>query len=610
MRSSRPRYFCRTAALALLLAAWTGIPAPLLAQDTSATGDGDASPSSLADPALWDAARAPSSGRPQSIGSYSGGCIAGARRLEKQGPGFYSIPGRGHRQYGHSRMIRFIQRFGRKLVRNDLGIALIGDIGQPRGGPVTGHVSHQVGLDADIWFNLLPQSEEVNPGSIKAVKMVDGGAMEVNSVWSDKHAEMVRLAAEDEEVVRIFVNEAILVDLCNRNWQDRSWLNVLYPERGHDSHFHVRLACPPRDDSCQGRARPQQNVCGQATRSLAAAPRFRGLTGVPSYPPEWEGEPRVTRGFGGLPTSCASVLDATGRIAAGGGRTRPSVLDRLRDRTSIEDWLAEREAPPDDDPSADDDATKRVGADGDTEPSQDEPVIAEEPLSDAAREAIAAALADTPCGRVAGTPIGGGRRIRLHGHVPSRAVAASLQEAVQAVEGVQEVTADTLLVVPAPYCSIIDSITAAGLSPAAVSDVGQIGKAAQAGTLRFRSGQPFVIDLRSPGFDSYLYVDYFTSDGQVVHLMPSPAATDNRIPARQPIRFGKGGFGREATIGPPFGLELVTILATSQPLFRGLRPEVEGAEGYLKALRDALAAHEEKPRSDHQFIYAFSVTQS
>lgn len=614
MRSPRARIFAGFAVAASMLAtAATGLPAH--AQDPAPPGaaDGDAAAQgpSLSDPALWDAARTPSVGPPDSIGTYSGGCLAGGRRLERGGPGFYAIPGRDHRHFGHARMIRFIERFGRSLARNNLGTALIADIGQPRGGPVTGHASHQIGLDADIWFNLQPPGQPVTPASVRAIKMVDSGAGEVNGAWTDKHAEMVRLAAEDPEVVRIFVNEAILTDLCHRDWSDRSWLAVLYPEPGHDSHFHVRLACPADDGRCRGRERPQQDMCGQATRSLAA-PRFRGLTGVPSYPPEWEGEPVVTRGFGGVPSTCATVADATGSIGGAGGRMRPSVFDRLSDRASISDWLANREGSGDGPAKATDATgapTERRAGDGDAPPAA-EPVVAADPLPDAAREAIAGALADTPCGRVAAVPISGGRRIRLHGHVPSEAVSASLQAAVRAIDGVEEVEADSLMVVPPPYCAIVESIIDSGLRPAMASDVGQIGEAAQAGTLRFRSGQPFVIDLRSPGFDSYLYVDYFTSDGKVVHLMPSPAATDNRIQARQPIRFGKGGFGREATVGPPFGLELVTILATSAPLFRGLRPEIEPAAGYLDALRDALGGRGAKAATSSQFIYAFSVTQS
>ena len=34
---------------------------------------------------------------------------------------------------------------------------LVGDMAQPRGGPMrTGHFSHQVGLDADIWLTPMP----------------------------------------------------------------------------------------------------------------------------------------------------------------------------------------------------------------------------------------------------------------------------------------------------------------------------------------------------------------------------------------------------------------------------------------------------------------------
>ena len=51
-------------------------------------------------------------------------------------------------------MIAFLERFSRKAKAEGVwnGI-LVGDISQPRGGPMlTGHASHQIGLDADVWL--------------------------------------------------------------------------------------------------------------------------------------------------------------------------------------------------------------------------------------------------------------------------------------------------------------------------------------------------------------------------------------------------------------------------------------------------------------------------
>ena len=59
-----------------------------------------------------------------------------------------------NRYWGQPETIAFIKRFSEKAAKEGVwpGV-LVGDISQPRGGPMlTGHASHQIGLDADIWL--------------------------------------------------------------------------------------------------------------------------------------------------------------------------------------------------------------------------------------------------------------------------------------------------------------------------------------------------------------------------------------------------------------------------------------------------------------------------
>ena len=64
----------------------------------------------------------------------------------------------------------------------------------------------------------------------------------VNSNWTQEHMNILKAAAQDERVNKIFVNAAIKVWMCkNAGPADRSWLMKIRPERGHSEHFHVRL---------------------------------------------------------------------------------------------------------------------------------------------------------------------------------------------------------------------------------------------------------------------------------------------------------------------------------------------------------------------------------
>ena len=145
---------------------------------------------------------------------------------------------------------------------------MIGDMSQPRGGPmITGHASHQIGLDADIWFTPMPdhvltREEREFDG---AVDMVAADRLDVDpKVWTHTRTDLIRTAAEDPDVTRIFVNAAIKKAMCREAGSDRGWLAKVRPWWGHAEHFHVRIACPPDSP-------PMQAATAGAGQATAAA---------------------------------------------------------------------------------------------------------------------------------------------------------------------------------------------------------------------------------------------------------------------------------------------------------------------------------------------------
>lgn len=105
-----------------------------------------------------------------------------------------------------------------------------------------------------------------------------------------------------------------------------------------------------------------------------------------------------------------------------------------------------------------------------------------------------------------------------------------------------------------------------------------------------RGGQELVLELRGPEFEAHLRVDYFTQDGNVVHLLPNPLEPGARLDGAAVRRLGeREAGGRFWTVGPPFGRELIVAIASREPLFAPLRPEIEPAGGYLAELKRVLA---------------------
>jgi hypothetical protein len=106
----------------------------------------------------------------------------------------------------------------------------------------------------------------------------------------------------------------------------------------------------------------------------------------------------------------------------------------------------------------------------------------------------------------------------------------------------------------------------------------------------FHKGDYLVIE--HPGFDEdrFVAVDYFTHDGQVLHMLPSPKNRDNRLEAARPMLLGDPQRSPESwQIGPPYGRDLVLFVASKRPLYQGTRAQVEPAGLYLRAIERGLA---------------------
>lgn len=214
----------------------------------------------------WEAIRTPVQGKVQSVGGYSNGCIIGAQPLALKGEGYQVIRSIKNRFYGHPQLLSYLQNLGQRAKASGIPPILIGDMGMPAGGRFSsGHASHQTGLDADIWLRFGPMDDATarNPAGLATI-MVDRASQTVDeSVWTEKHTKLLKLAATDSRVDRIFVNPAIKVKLCNTAGADRSWLRKIRPWYAHDSHFHVRLGCPADAPACENQAPvPAGDGCG------------------------------------------------------------------------------------------------------------------------------------------------------------------------------------------------------------------------------------------------------------------------------------------------------------------------------------------------------------
>jgi penicillin-insensitive murein endopeptidase len=204
----------------------------------------------------------------RAIGWYAKGCLAGAKALPIDGPAWQVMRLSRNRMWGHPVLVSLVERLATESKEKDgwPGL-LVGDLAQPRGGPMTsGHASHQVGLDADVWLTRAPDRRlsEKEREDISATSMLAADDISVDpKVFGEGQVKLIKRAASYRLVERVLVHPAIKKALCEAAGTDRSWLAKVRPYWGHYYHMHIRIGCPAGSSNCQSQPPPPgDDGCG------------------------------------------------------------------------------------------------------------------------------------------------------------------------------------------------------------------------------------------------------------------------------------------------------------------------------------------------------------
>ncbi len=204
----------------------------------------------------WSVIKSPSGSFAESIGSYANGCMTGAVALPPTGEGFVDMRRNRNRFYGQPKLIEFIKQLGYYVSERHGKKLLIGDLSQPMGGRMNfGHSSHQIGLDVDIWMQLIFANEQVDPYRDMHTIVDKAGGFVLNGGIPKETRDALYFSATHPDVARIFVNPVVKEYLCSTE-TDTSWLRALRAWWGHDEHFHVRLKCDANSPLCKNQAPP------------------------------------------------------------------------------------------------------------------------------------------------------------------------------------------------------------------------------------------------------------------------------------------------------------------------------------------------------------------
>jgi len=176
------------------------------------------------------------------------------------------------------------------------------------------------------------------------------------------------------------------------------------------------------------------------------------------------------------------------------------------------------------------------------------------------------------------------RSVTVNGFATQSVELAEVRQAVAGLPGVGNVSMQ-VAAVDRNYCRLLDFY-------APYWKVNRTQKLGNAVSTRkpdnvFIEGEPLVLDVVAPLYRGYLYVDYLFRDGYVVHLLPNRRSGPVRLGAGERLSLGKGG---EWTVSPPFGQEMIAVIASPFPLFADTRQGQESDADYLAALNERLKA--------------------
>ena len=265
---------------------------------------------------LFGSQSTPSPLKSEAIGTYALGCMAGGQALPITGPSWQAMRLSRHRNWALPQTISVLERLANDAKTNfGWNGLLVGDMAQPRGGPMlSGHASHQNGLDADIWFTPMP-SYVMTPNERETMvpfEMVNGHYSVNPDTWTEAREKLLKTAASYPEVARIFVHPPIKAALCQwaANDKDKSWLAKIRPMPNHTFHFHLRLNCPDGMKSCKNQWKPKPEDgtgCGKELAYWMSGKAWIKPKPNPNAPPII---PKPPLTLSALPAECRAVVAA------------------------------------------------------------------------------------------------------------------------------------------------------------------------------------------------------------------------------------------------------------------------------------------------------------
>lgn len=179
------------------------------------------------------------------------------------------------------------------------------------------------------------------------------------------------------------------------------------------------------------------------------------------------------------------------------------------------------------------------------------------------------------------------KTVTIKGHISHEEDLLSLMDLMDSIPEANNIIYE-VKTLPWPYCEVASILSAYNQKRPLDSDGLNIDT--QSHSTSLYEGSSLVLELSTPNFDSYLYVDYYRSDGTVVHLYPDIRQDMKKIPPATHLTLGESAASWIVT--KPYGENQIVVMAADKPLLTKPRPAREPAQDYLSLLHKQVIVNE------------------
>ena len=162
---------------------------------------------------------------------------------------------------------------------------------------------------------------------------------------------------------------------------------------------------------------------------------------------------------------------------------------------------------------------------------------------------------------------------------------------------------------PFPQCEALITLEKPLARP--ISELPKV-KIRQPASGTLTDGDDLVFEIETPPYPSYLHVAYFQADGtgyqRVVNLIQPGIGSYTTYPPRTKLVLGNDPGARKFKVSPPFGREMLIVLAGHSPIFPERRKDQETEREFLTALRHALLWKIDPAAPDRDVVAAYDTT--